>query len=173
MVEREFEAVWQQIENDAKRAEMEIAAMLDQPEEEAREEFRQIAERRVRLGLLIAEIGESNKIKVEQEDLLRAAMMSARGHPEPQRLLEFYRNQPDALDRFGPAVFEDKVISFLGELATISDEVVDAETLLRDPDEDERPLASASAATDEKEETDTASQKESVEGESPASGESG
>ena len=173
MVEREFEAVWQQIENDAKRAEMEIAAMLDQTEEEAREEFRQIAERRVRLGLLIAEIGESNKIKVEQEDLLRAAMVSARGHPEPQRLLEFYRNQPDALDRFGPAVFEDKVISFLSELATISDEVVDAETLLRDPDEDERPSASATAATDEKEETDTASEKESVEGESPASGESG
>ena len=72
MVEREFDAVWQQIENDAKRTETEIATLLDQTEEEAREEFRQIAERRVRLGLLIAEIGGANDITVEQEDLLRA-----------------------------------------------------------------------------------------------------
>ena len=151
MVEREFEAVWEQIENDAKRTESDIAAMLDQPEEEAREEFRQIAERRVRLGLLIAEIGGSNEITVEQEDLLRAAMMSARGHPEPQRLLEYYRGQPEALERFRPTVFEDKVIAFLSELATVSDEVVDVETLLRDPDEDEEPEESEAAEAGEEE----------------------
>ncbi len=151
MVEREFEAVWEQIENDAKRTESDIAAMLDQPEEEAREEFRQIAERRVRLGLLIAEIGGSNEITVEQEDLLRAAMMSARGHPEPQRLLEYYRGQPEALERFRPTVFEDKVIAFLSELATVSDEVVDVDTLLRDPDEDEEPEESEAAEAGEEE----------------------
>ena len=161
MVEREFEAVWQQIESDAERAETEIATMLDQPEEEAREEFRQIAERRVRLGILIAEIGGANKITVEQEDLLRAAMLGARGHPEPQRLLDHYRNQPQALERFRPAVFEDKVIAFLGELATVSDQVVDVETLMRDPEEDEKPPASQTepageaerAAADEDEST--------------------
>ena len=151
MVEREFEAVWEQIENDAKRTESDIAAMLDQPEEEAREEFRQIAERRVRLGLLIAEIGGSNEITVEQEDLLRAAMMSARGHPEPQRLLDYYRGQPEALERFRPTVFEDKVIAFLSELATVSDEVVDVDTLLRDPDEDEEPEESEAAEAGEEE----------------------
>ena len=151
MVEREFEAVWQQLENDAKRAESEIATILDQPEEEAREEFRQIAERRVRLGLLIAEIGGANDIAVEQEDMLRAAMMSARGHPEPQKLLEFYRSQPQALERFRPTVFEDKVIAFLSELATVSDEVVDVETLMRDPDEDEEPSESESAEDGEEE----------------------
>ena len=151
MVEREFDAVWQQIENDAKRAETEIATLLDQTEEEAREEFRQIAERRVRLGLLIAEIGGANDITVEQEDLLRAAMMSARGHAEPQRLLDYYRNQPQALERFRPTVFEDKVIAFLSELATVSDEVVDVETLLRDPDEDEKPSDSETAQASEDE----------------------
>ena len=151
MVEREFDAVWQQIENDAKRAETEIATLLDQTEEEAREEFRQIAERRVRLGLLIAEIGGANDITVEQEDLLRAAMMSARGHAEPQRLLDYYRNQPQALERFRPTVFEDKVIAFLSELATVSDEVVDVETLLRDPDEDEKPSDSETAQAGEDE----------------------
>ena len=166
MVEREFEAVWQQIENDAKRAESEIATILDQPEDEAREEFRQIAERRVRLGLLIAEIGGSNEITVEQEDLLRAAMMSARGHPEPQRLLEFYRSQPDALERFRPTVFEDKVIIFLSELATVSEQVVDVETLMRDPDEDEKSSAAGTEQADDEESAAT------VEDESAASGES-
>ena len=167
MVEREFDAVWQQVENDAKRAETEIATLLDQTEEEAREEFRQIAERRVRLGLLIAEIGGANDITVEQEDLLRAAMMSARGHPEPQRLLDYYRNQPQALERFRPTVFEDKVIAFLSELATVSDQVVDVDSLLRDPDEDEKPSDSgtAEAGKDESAAAD--------EGESTASGESG
>ena len=167
MVEREFDAVWQQIENDAKRAESEIATMLDQPEDEAREEFRQIAERRVRLGLLIAEIGGSNDITVEQEDLLRAAMMSARGHPEPQRLLEFYRSQPDQLERFRPTVFEDKVITFLSELATVSDEEVDVETLLRDPDDDEKPSKSEVAAAGDEESAEVA------EGESITKDESG
>ena len=151
MVEREFDAVWQQIENDAKRAETEIATLLDQTEEEAREEFRQIAERRVRLGLLIAEIGGANDITVEQEDLLRAAMMNARGHAEPQRLLDYYRNQPQALERFRPTVFEDKVIAFLSELATVSDQVIDVETLLRDPDEDEKPSDSETAQAGEDE----------------------
>ena len=151
MVEREFEAVWEQIENDAKRTETEIAAMLDQTEEEAREEFRKIAERRVRLGLLIAEIGGSNEITVEQEDLLRAAMMNARGHPEPQRLLEYFRSQPQALEQFRPTVFEDKVIAFLSELATVSDEVVDVDTLLRDPDEEEEHSHSEAAEAGEEE----------------------
>ncbi len=167
MVEREFDAVWQQIENDAKRAESEIATMLDQPEDEAREEFRQIAERRVRLGLLIAEIGGSNDITVEQEDLLRAAMMSARGHPEPQRLLEFYRSQPDQLERFRPTVFEDKVITFLCELAAVSDELVDVETLLRDPEDDEKPSKSEAAAVGDEESAEVG------EGESSAQDESG
>ena len=152
MVEREFDAIWQQIESDAGEAEAEVAKLLNQPEEEAREEFRQIAERRVRLGLLVAEIGRSNDIAVEQEDLLRAAAASARRHPEPQRLLDYYRAQPQMLERFRPTVFEDKVIAFLCELATVSDEIVDAETLLRDPDEDDaspdsgRGAASESAA---------------------------
>ena len=167
MVEREFGAIWQQVENDAKQAEVEIAAMLDQPEDEARDEFRQIAERRVRLGLLIAEIGQANDITVEQEDLLRAAVENARSHPEPQRLLEFYRAQPQALERFRPMVFEDKVIAFLSELATISDEVVDAETLLSDPDEDEKPMTAAADAADESA-SDTA-----AEGDSAGEGESG
>ena len=151
MVESEFGAIWQQVEADAKRAEVEIATVLDQPEEEAREEFRQIAERRVRLGLLIAEIGRAKNIAVEQEDLLRAALEGARNHPEPQRLLDFYRAQPQMLERFRAPVFEDKVIAFLSELATITDEAVDVDALMRDPDEDDKAPASLSGAAGEDE----------------------
>ena len=169
MVEREFGAIWQQVETDAKNAQAEIATMLDQPEEEAREEFRQIAERRVRLGLLIAEIGRANDITVEQDDLVRAAMMSVRGHPNPQQLLDFYRAQPQALEQFRPTVFEDKVIAFLSELATISDEVVEAETLLSDPDEDGKASTAATAATaaaGEDEDAAAAGDESAAEGES-------
>ena len=189
MVEREFDAVWQQIENDAKRARSEVASFLDQPEDEAREEFRQIAERRVRLGLLIAEIGGRNDITVEQEDLLRAAVANAREHSEPQRVLEFYRSQPDQLERFRPTVFEDKVITFLSELATVSEQAVDVETLMRDPDEDEKSSAAGTEQADEEESaatvedekssaagTEQADEEESaatVEDESATSGESG
>ena len=82
MVEREFGAIWQQVETDAKNTQVEVAALLDQPEEEARDEFRQIAERRVRLGLLIAEIGQANDITVEQDDLARAALDERPRAPE-------------------------------------------------------------------------------------------
>ena len=149
MVEREFGAIWQQVEKDAEIAGVEIAEILDQPEEEARVEFRQIAERRVRLGLLISEIGHANNITVEREDLLKAALGNVQAYPEPQKLLDYYRSQPEALERFRPSVFEDKVIAFLSEIATVSEEVVDPETLLRDPEDDEERVKSETAATGE------------------------
>ncbi len=172
MVEREFDAIWQQVENDAKNANVDIAEALDQPEEEAREEFRQIAERRVRLGLLIAEIGTANDITVEQDDLYRAAMASARGHPNPQGLFQYLQSNPEALERFRPTVFEDKVIAFLSELATVSDEVVDAETLLSDPEEDERPQTAARATADADEAATAGADEDTGKSESTGEGES-
>ncbi len=172
MVEREFDAIWQQVENDAKNANVDIAEALDQPEEEAREEFRQIAERRVRLGLLIAEIGTANDITVEQDDLYRAAMASARGHPNPQGLFQYLQSNPEALERFRPTVFEDKVIAFLSELATVSDEVVDAETLLSDPEEDERPQTAARAPADADEAATAGADEDAGKSESTGEGES-
>ncbi len=137
MVEQEFEGIWGQIEADAERTETPLTEVLDKPEEEAREEYRGIAERRVRLGLLLSEVGNQNDITVDREDLLKAALESAQGHPNPQQILDFYRSQPDALERFRAPVYEDKVVAFLVEMATVSDEVVPLEELLRDPDEEE------------------------------------
>ena len=83
--------------------------------------------------------------------------------------------QPQLLERFRPAVFEDKVIAFLGELATVSDEVVDVETLMRDPEEDEKPsgTAPAEAAEDESAAADEGESAKPDEGENCRAGQSG
>ena len=152
MVAREFDAIWKQIENDAEKAKTDIGTLLEQPEEDARTEFRGIAERRVRLGLLLSEIGRVNGITVEREELLAAALGTASArHPEPRRLAEFYRSRPEALEQFRSPVFEDKVVAFLSEVVALSEEEVDAETLLSDPEEDERHPEAVPAATGESE----------------------
>jgi len=109
---------------------------MEQSEDEAKEEYTQIAERRVRLGLLLSEIGRQNEISIERDDLLNAALESARGFSQPQQVLEFYRSNPNALERFRAPVFEDKVVAFLTELADVKESVVEAEELFRDPDEE-------------------------------------
>jgi len=135
MVDQEFETIWAQITRDLKQSNSTFEEAMDQSEDEARAEYRQIAERRVRLGLLLSEIGRENKISIERDDLIKAALESARGFSNPQQVLEFYRSNPNALERFRAPVFEDKVVAFLSELADIKERVVEPEELFRDPDE--------------------------------------
>jgi trigger factor len=137
MIEHEFETIWAQINKDLEEAKASFEDAMGQSEEEAKKEYRDIAERRVRLGLLLSEIGRQNDITVERDDLLNAALASARGFSQPQQVLEFYRSNPNALERFRAPVFEDKVVAFLTELADVMDNVVDVEELFRDTDEEE------------------------------------
>ncbi len=137
MVEQEFETIWAQVKKDLEQAKASFEDATGQSEEEAEAEYRQIAERRVRLGLLLSEVGRQNEISIERDDLLNAALESARGFSNPQQVLEFYRSNPNALERFRAPVFEDKVVAFLTELADVKDNVVDVEELFRDPDEEE------------------------------------
>jgi trigger factor len=105
-------------------------------EEKAKEEYRGIAERRVRLGLVIAEIGERNGIKVTDEEVSRAVDGArAPGARPEQEVWEFYRNNPDALASLRAPIFEDKVIDFILELAKITDKTVSREELYKE-DED-------------------------------------
>ncbi|HTT80471.1 MAG TPA: trigger factor, partial [Stellaceae bacterium] len=83
-----------------------------------RADFRRIAERRVRLGLLLAEVGRNNNITVSQEELNQALVQEARRHRGYERqVVEFYRNRPDAMNRLRAPIFEDKVVDFIVELA--------------------------------------------------------
>jgi trigger factor len=132
LVEDEFNNVWKTIQDDlqARKRTFEDEGTT---EEKAKEEYRAIAERRVRLGLVIAEIGEKNGIKVTDEELSRAVMDRARQMPgQEQRVWEFYRNNPDALASLRAPIFEDKVIDYILELAKITDKTVSREELYKE-----------------------------------------
>jgi trigger factor len=132
LVEDEFNNVWKTVLDDlqSRKRTFEDEGTT---EEKAKEEYRGIAERRVRLGLVIAEIGERNNIKVTDEEISRAVMERARQVPgREQEVWNFYRNNPDALASLRAPIFEDKVIDFILELASITDKTVTREELYQD-----------------------------------------
>jgi trigger factor len=140
LAEEEFKNVWNAVDSDLK-AQGRSFADEGTTEEKAREEYRGIAERRVRLGLVLAEIGERNKIAVTDEEVTRAIVERARQVPgREQEVWEFYQKNPGALASIRAPIFEEKVVDFLLELATVSEKQVSREELLKD-DEDEKSAA--------------------------------
>jgi trigger factor len=134
LVEDEFNNVWKTITDDL-AAQKRTFADEGTTEDKAREEYRGIAERRVRLGLVIAEIGERNGITVSDEELTRAVMERARQAPgNEQRVWDFYRNNPNALASLRAPIFEDKVIDFILELAEVSQKAVTRDELYKEDD---------------------------------------
>jgi trigger factor len=132
LVEDEFNNVWKTVQDDL-AAQKRTFADENTTEEKAREEYRAIAERRVRLGLVIAEIGERNNIKVTDEEVSRAVMDRARQAPgHEQQVWEFYRNNPNALASLRAPIFEDKVVDYILELAQITDKRVSREELYKE-----------------------------------------
>jgi trigger factor len=143
LAEDEFKNVWTTVENDLK-AQARTFADEGTTEEKAREEYRAIAERRVRLGLVLAEIGEKNKITVTEEEITRAIVERARQVPgREQEVWEYYRKTPAAVAAIRAPIFEEKVVDFLIELATVTEKQVSREDLLKD-EEDETSAAGRS-----------------------------
>jgi trigger factor len=135
LVEEEFNNVWQTIENDLKQQGRTFADE-GTTEEKARADYRGIAERRVRLGLVLAEIGEKNNIKVTDEQLSQAVVAQARMLPgQEQRVWDYYRNNPAALAALRAPIFEDKVVDFLLELVEVTDKQVSREELFKEDEE--------------------------------------
>jgi trigger factor len=90
----------------------------EEDDEKARGDFQRIAERRVRLGLLLADVGSKNNITVSQEELNQALTQEARRHPGYERqVIDYYRQNPDALNNLRAPIFEEKVVDFIVELA--------------------------------------------------------
>jgi len=119
LAEDEFRNVWNTVEGDLK-AQGRTFADEGTTEEKAREEYRGIAERRVRLGLVLAEIGEKNKITVTEEELTRAIVERARQIPgREQEIWDYYRKNPAAVAAIRAPIFEEKVVDFLIELAAV------------------------------------------------------
>ena len=135
LVEQEFANVWSQVENDLKQ---QNRTFEDEgtTEEKAREEYRGIAERRVRLGLVIAEIGEKNNIRVSDDQLRTAVMEQVRQFPGQERQIwDYYQKNPNALAALRAPLFEDKVVDFLVELAEVTDKPVSRDELFKDDEE--------------------------------------
>ena len=136
MLEEEFNAVWSQVTADLD-SQNRTFADENTTEEKAREEYRVIADRRVRLGLVLAEIGEKNQIKVADEELSRAVVEQARQHPgQEQQVWDYYRKNPQAMAQLRAPLFEEKVVDFISELASVTEKKVSREDLFKQ-DEDQ------------------------------------
>ena len=132
LVEQEFNNVWTTVESDLKEQNRTFADE-GTTEEKARAEYRAISERRVRLGLVIAEIGEKNNIKVTDDQLTAAVVERARQLPgQEQQVWEYYRNNPNALGSLRAPLFEEKVVDFLLELADVTEKKVSREDLFKE-----------------------------------------
>ncbi len=121
MVDSEFNAIWRQIEEERKHGHVDPEDE-GKSDDELKAEYRDIAERRVRLGLLLSEVGRQNGIEVNQDELNRAVMMEAQNHPGHERkVVEFYQNSPEALANLRAPLFENKVVDFILDLAKVSE----------------------------------------------------
>ncbi|HVJ51275.1 MAG TPA: trigger factor [Aliidongia sp.] len=132
MVDIEFDSIWKQFEDEKKRAE---EAGTYEPEEgktedDIKTEYRDIAVRRVRLGLLLAEIGMKNNIQVTSDEVNRAIMAQARQYPGQEKaVVDYYRKNPDAARSLHAPIYEDKVVDFIVETAKVTDKPVPAKDL--------------------------------------------
>ena len=132
MVEDEFQNVWKAIVGDLE-SQRRTFADEGTTEEAAKVEYRTIAERRVRLGLVLAEIGERNKIQVTDDELTKAVVEQARRFPgKEQEVWEHYRKNPSAVAALRAPLFEEKVVDFLLELAKVTEKTVSREELYKD-----------------------------------------
>lgn len=134
LVEEEFDRVWKSVLSELE-TERKTFADEGTTEEKAKAEYRAIAERRVRLGLVLAEIGEKNNITVTEDELSRAVMERARQFAgQEQRVWDYYRQNPLAVAALRAPIFEEKVVDFLVELAGVTDSKVSRDELYKEDD---------------------------------------
>ena len=133
MVDQEFNQIWQRLETDRQAGRLDDDDK-DKDEETLKADYRAIAERRVRLGLLLAEIGRVNSITVAPDEMTRAMRMEAMRYPgQEQQIFEFFRQNPSATDTLRGPLFEEKVIDFILDLAKVEEKTVTLEELSKDP----------------------------------------
>jgi trigger factor len=143
MAEQEFENIWKQREEQLAQG----AADPDEEiknEEDIKAEYNSIAERRVRLGLLLNEVGRLNNIEVTQDEINRAIAAEAQRHPGHERkIYDLYRANPEGMAALRAPIFEEKVVDFMIEMANVTDRIVSFDELMRDPEADGEPVTEA------------------------------
>ena len=138
MMDAEFNAIWEQFQNQKENNPDQIDEDdKNKSEEELKAQYREIAGRRVRLGLLLAEIGRVNEITVSPEELNRALMQEAQRHQgQEKEVLDYYKSNPEAMQALQSPVLEDKVVDFIVELAVVTEKEVTIEELMQNTDTD-------------------------------------
>ncbi len=139
MVNAEFDQIWKQVEASERDEEDK-----DKSEEELKEDYKKIAERRVRLGLVLAEIGKRSEVQVPSAELQQAIQRQAIQESQylqmqgqnvsPQEVLKFYQQNPGAIQQIRAPLFEEKVVDYIIERATVTDKTVTKEKLMEEPD---------------------------------------
>ena len=154
MVDIEVDTIWRQYQAQVERAKQSGTEPTEPPKDEAavKAEYKDIAERRVRLGLVLAEIGSKNNINVTQEEVNRAIGEEARRFPGQERhVAEYYRNNPGAVDSLRAPLYEDKVVDFILELAQVTDKPISLKELLAMDEDDDEPAIDVAKGEAEKE----------------------
>ena len=135
MVEQEFSQIWQQLqtEMDAGRVSDEDKA---KSEDELKDEYRKISERRVRLGLVLAEIGRIADVRITEQEVNQALIAEARQYPgQEKQVVEFFQKNPNAMAQLRAPIYEDKVVDHILATAKVTDETVTREELFKEEDE--------------------------------------
>ncbi|WP_374299064.1 trigger factor [Ferrovibrio sp.] len=135
MVDLEFNQIWSEVTADKARFEAELAEEK-KTEDELKAEYRKIAERRIRLGLLLSEVGRVNNIEVKPDEITRAMIEQARRFPGQERqVMEYFQKNPEAAQSLRAPIFEDKVVDFIIEMATVTDKPVSKEELQKEAEQ--------------------------------------
>jgi len=129
MVDNEFNQIWQRVETDLKAGKLD-GDDAGKDEATLKAEYRAIAERRIRLGLLLSEIGTTNNITVSREELGNAMRAEVQRYPgQEKQVFDFFQKNPQALENLRSPIFEEKVVDFMLELAKVDEQSVTAEAL--------------------------------------------
>lgn len=137
LVEREFESVWQQVNGELEKAGRTFEDE-DTTEEKARKEYEELAERRVRLGLVLSDIGEKSEVKITDEEVNQALMERVQQFPGQEReVFEFYQKNPQAVAELRVPIFENKVIDHILDQASVKEKKVTVDELLKSGEDED------------------------------------
>ena len=132
MVKAEFEQIWSQFEAE-KKADRLSEEDKSKSDEELRAEYQKIAERRVRLGLVLAEVGRRAEVQITNDELVRALRQEASRYPgQEKQVIEFYTKNQNAMAQLRAPIYEEKVVDYILEKATVTDKPVSREVLMKE-----------------------------------------
>jgi len=133
LVDGEFDGIWKQLQDDKAKGNLDPSD-ADKSDDELKAEYRAIAERRVRLGLVLSEIGRQNNITITPDDLNKAVLNEARRYPGQEHLVfQYFQKNADALNSLRAPIYEEKTVDFVLERASIVEKTVSVEDLRKEP----------------------------------------